>query len=446
MPTTSAPSRRRAVVIGASLAGLSAARVLAEHFEEVVMIERDALPEGAAIRPGVPQAHQLHLLLQRGQDLYEALFPGLAADLVARGAARFVWGREVAWFHTGGWKQPNGCALASFGCSRALLESTVRDRISNEARIRIIERATVQALQIEGTEGRVSGVRFERRGEGYRGVEELSAALVVDASGRDSKAPAWLTEIGYSPPEEEVVTSFTGYAGRLYRPPSRDRPAWKALLIHPTPPGERRLGGIMPLEGDVWQASLAGFGGDAPPTDEAGFLAFARDLPAPALFEALRDAEPISAIHGWRRTENRLRRHDRWKRRPEGFVALGDAVCTLNPVYGQGMTTAALGATILGQMLRDRRVDAPGFAAVYQRSLGKALELPWMAATREDARFPTTEGPSRDLVTRGFQRYARRLIRRSVDDAEVYAALLRVTHLLASPLSLLAPSVMWRAR
>ncbi|WP_394831511.1 hypothetical protein LVJ94_33870 [Pendulispora rubella] len=445
MPSPNASGR--AIIIGASLAGLAAARVLLDHFDEVVLLDRDRLPEGADFRIGVPQGRQYHVLLKGGELLYESLFPGLSQSLVARGAPTLHWGTDVRWHHTGGWKRQHPRGVTTFSCSRPLLESEVRARVRSDARVRILDRTTVRALVCDPTRGRALGVRIERRpDEGPPSNDVLEGALIVDASGRESKAPAWLAALGASTPEEVHVDASMGYASRLYRPPAA-RPAWKGLILHPTPP-DRRQGSIFPNESGLWHVTLSGYAGDHPPTDEEGFLRFAASLDAPDLHEALRDATPLSPIHGYRRTENRLRRYDRLRRPLEGFIVLGDAVCALNPIYGHGMSTAAMAATVLASELRRhaRGPLAPGFAKSFYAQQGKALQIPWMAATVADAPYTQMSvGGFTRFVHRFALGYSARLARLSVHDTAAFEALLHVGHLLRAPSSLFHPFIVLRA-
>jgi flavin-dependent dehydrogenase len=226
------------------------------------------------------------------------------------------------------------------------------------------------------------------------GEETLAADLVVDASGRASQAQRWLEELGYPAPRETVIASHLGYASRYYAPPPGFQARWRGLYLQYAPPTALRAGTLVPVEGDRWLVGLFGLSRDYPPTDEAGFLEFARSLRSPLLYEAIRDARPLAPIVGYRATENRLRHYDLLPRRPEGLLVLGDAACTFNPVYGQGMTVAAAGALALAGCLRaqGQRGDLRGLAARFQRRLARQLAPVWTLATNGDLRAPGTEG------------------------------------------------------
>jgi flavin-dependent dehydrogenase len=210
-----------------------------------------------------------------------------------------------------------------------------------------------------------------------------------------------LSELGYEPPEETVVNSFQGYASRLCRPPAGFACEWKVLYAQQAPPSDPCGGLVAPVEGGRWLVSLIGGDGDYPPTDEAGFLAFGRSRRSPALYDAIAGAEPLGPIAGQRATENRLRHYDRLGQFPDGVVAVGDAVGALNPVYGHGMTAAALGAEVLDHCLREESsLRGPGWGRVFERRLARANGFAWRFTSGADYRFRTTEGPPQGRVAR----------------------------------------------
>lgn len=453
-----APSERHAVVIGAGMAGLWAARVLADHFARVTVVERDRLPGRPEHRRGVPQAFHTHTLLTRGQREMERLFPTLDTELAALGAPRVEWTRECLFYFRTGWTRPFRSELVSRACSRDLLEWAMRRELAGRAAIRFVEGREVAELLFEPQAGRVIGVRLRAWGEadaagaaddGDGDGETLRVDLIVDASGRDSSTPAWLDALGYGSVPETVITPFLGYASRLYRRPPELAASWKAMIVSNVPPHQPRGGVLYPVEDGCWIATLAGCARDYPPTDEAGFLAFARSLATPVLAEALAGAEPLSPIRGYRRTENRLRHYERLDRWPDGFVALGDATCTFNPVYGQGMTVSALGAQVLDRCLREGRQrrsadELRGLSRRFQRRLARANRTPWILATGEDFRWPTTVGGTPDLWTRLAHRCVDLVLESIVSDQQVARTFFGVLHLLKSPISLLQPQLLVR--
>ena len=385
-----------AVVIGSGLAGLSAARVLAGHFDRVTLVDRDRLDAGVEFRPGAPQARHAHSLLPQGQAILEQQFPGLVHELLANGAVAIDQGREAVFFDHGTWRtlrdQSGGLITSS---SRALLENTLYRRLCSDPRIRIWQGLEATGLGVDAAGQRVTGVWIRERSKtGAAGVY-LAAGLVVDASGRGSRAAHWLGSLGYPTPRESVVDAHTGYASRLYQVPDGFSDGWKKLYISPEPPDSTRGGIILPLEGGRWHVTLVGMAGDFPPTGEAGFLAFAHSLPSGRLYDAIREATPLTRPFGYRSTENRQRNYDRLPQYLEGFLVLGDAVATLNPVYMLGMTAAALGTQALDEILREQFQTAPagessGLAGAFQKRLSQATARLWRLAIAADLRWPET--------------------------------------------------------
>ena len=389
-------SGHHAVVIGTSMAGLLAGRVLADHFECVTLIERDRLPEDAEPRKGVPQGQHIHVLLKKGASLLAELFPDLPAALAQRGAPYLDTIADVRWYHFGVWKARFPSNIKGYSQSRPFLEQCVRRCLAAKANVRFIDQCEVTRLCANDDNSRVTGVHLRHR-NGECGEEELVADLVVDASGRGSQAPQWLLSLGYEKVKESKVTVDIGYASRIYRRPSELSLDWKVLVIYPTPPDGKRAGYVVPIEDNCWIVSLTGWLRNYPPNDEAGFLDYARSLPESSLYEVIKDAEPLTPIAAHRFPANQRRHYERMSRFPEGLIILGDAVCSFNPIYGQGMTTAALEASILNECLhRQQRLHTvrhvAGLAQNFQKAIAKVVDGPWLLATNEDFRYPETEG------------------------------------------------------
>jgi 2-polyprenyl-6-methoxyphenol hydroxylase-like FAD-dependent oxidoreductase len=449
-PADHAPSAgSHAIVIGGSMAGLLAARVLTEHFDRVTIIERDRLPIAPEFRSGVPQARHAHLLLVRGRMILEQFFPTLTADLLAAGVPVLDTTADLQFLNPVGWLPRFRSDLSIFSCSRVLLEWTVRQQLARYAGVRFAERCDVIELLPDAHNSGVAGVRVRSRDQAnaeQSGTQELHADLVVDASGRSSHTPDWLQALGYPRAQETVINAFLGYASRVYARPSGVSHDWQALWIATRPPALLRGGVIFPMEQDRWMVTLVGAARDYPPTDEAGFLAFARSLASPLLYEAITAAEPLSPIYGYQRTENCLHHYERLGSWPENFVVLGDAVCAFNPVYGQGMTVAAVSALTLDQALRAQRRgaqgDGRGLARQVQRQLAKQNAVPWLMATGEDFRYPATEGGHPDRLTRLTHWYMDRVLLLCAERADVYRTFASVLHMLNPPGVLFRPRIL----
>jgi flavin-dependent dehydrogenase len=428
----------KAIVIGGSMAGMLTARVLADYYEQVLIIERDHFPEEPLAREGVPQGRHLHALLAKGHSIVEELFPGITVEWCEAGAEILDVGDDFAWRTPKGWGIRFSSGVRMLAASRPLIDHVVRRRISSIRRISLVPSAVVESLNL-GKNGAVNGVVVRPCGGGAR--QTINAGLVVDASGRMSRAPEWLETLGYSRPKETVVNAHLGYATRVYRR-TRQNGAWRALYIQAAPPDQTRAGIAFPIEGDRWIVTTCGGGRDYAPTDEPSFLEFIRSLPDQQLYNLVTTSEPLSPIIGYRRMENRWRHFERLSRQPEGFVVVGDAVCAFNPVYGQGMTTAALGAMALKSVLADCRDY--GLPARFQRRLARMLKTPWILATGEDVRYRNVVGAKPGPGERFMQSYVDRIMAVTTRDAEVRLNLLRVFTMLAGPETLFRPFVIWR--
>ena len=423
---------RHAIVVGGGMAGLQAAHALARRFARVTLFERDDAADLSGRRPGVPQARHTHVLLTGGLRMLEARFHGLREELVAAGATPIDYARDFKILGPYGWVvRPSG-HLAGVHATRLLLEGVIRARVAADPAIELCAGRRVTGLV--GDRARVRGVQL--------GDESVPADLVVDASGRSSRFPAWLEALGVAPPRETVIDAGVGYATRVFERPAAARD-WTALYVFPVPWADGRAGSIFPAENGQWQVGLTGAGGDHPPTEHEGWMAFARSLRSPELHEAIRDAVPISPIAGNRSTQNRLRlprAADPW---PEGFVVMGDAGCHANPVYGQGMTLAALQTAALERALDDG--DGDGLARRFHQRARRALLVPWQLAITSDRRVPGCQGPPPPRGAVVNDRLMDGLMSLASEQAPVAEAFLEVMHMVRPPWSLLRPHIALRA-
>lgn len=349
-----------------------AANVLADHCKQVVVLERDrewgpdtasagpsknsdCLPQANG-RPGVPQSRHVHVLLLRGVQVLRQRFPGLEEELLSLGATRLNWLKDTAALAGGSWLPRFDSNLLGFSVSRALLEGRVRARLRGRGNIQFRLGHRVEGLSTDREQAesdlndlRVTGVVCAVGDE----TVHLEADLVVDASGRSSRLPRWLKELGYAAPKESTVNADVGYATRWYKIPEDWQADWKMVLLATRYPDIKGGAVVQPVEDRRWVVTLVGYAGDHPPLDEAGFEAYARRLIGPQVWEAMRAAEPLTGIGGFRRTENHWRHYEQLKRWPQGLIALGDSVCAFNPVYAQGMTVSALSAELLDEFLKE---------------------------------------------------------------------------------------------
>jgi 2-polyprenyl-6-methoxyphenol hydroxylase-like FAD-dependent oxidoreductase len=332
-----------------------------------------------------------------------------------------------------------------------MLDLHVRRRLAQNPKVEICDNVEVLRVLRDPQSNQLTGVLVSPRAfdTDRRVAKQLNADLIVDATGRASRAPRWLKDLGYEPPEETIVDAHLGYASRLYRIPENFDGDWSCAYVQSAPPERKRGGILFTVEGNRWLVTLIGGGRDYPPSDEQSFLEFAESLPVPIIAEAIRAAEPIGPIRTHRATENRLRHFESAKNLPENFLVFGDAACAFNPVYGQGMTIAALGALTLRECLREQaklRADGSlrGVARRFQRRIAKVNKAPWMLATSEDYRYRETDGGSPSLMTKFMHRYMNRVLQLTTRDVAVRSALLHVFSMLAPPSVLFRPGILLR--
>jgi len=425
-----------AVVIGGSIAGLLAARILSDHFQRVTILDRDALPDSPDPRKGAPQTAHVHVLLRRGLLIMQQLFPQLDDDLTQAGALTVDWTRDLAAFTPAGWNPRFSSELTTRTLSRGLLEQVLRRHVTAIKNITIAPRC--EALEPVSTEDRsaVTGLKVRYRDRMENNVVALAADLIVDASGRSSHALDWLASLGYALPEETVVNAHVGYATRTYRRPANFTADWKSMMVRTRPPFGLRGGLIYPIENDLWMVNVAGAGNERPPTDEDSFLDFIKHLIHPALYLAMKDAEPVTGVHLYQRTENRLRHFDRLTRWPENFVMLGDAACAFNPTYGQGMSLAALEAQAL-----DRWMRATQNSLAFQQQLMDVVREPWRLAANEDVRLPGVGSAPAGRFEKFRHNYADQFVWLACRDPQALATFMAVTHLMAPSSTMLRPSL-----
>lgn len=440
-----------AVVIGASMAGLLAARALADTFRQVIIVERDGLPvfqEGRySPRKGVPQGIQPHLLLVRGHQSIEALFPGFTEEMLTYGAEQIDVGESIRWYQEGAFFQRRPVGNRLLLASRLLIEAVVRLKVERLPNVHIIAGAAVQSLLHDPDCRRVTGVCIERRsstaapGEGpIEGrIEDLAADLVVDAGGRGSRAPAWLEALGFPRPEEERVEIKVSYAARYYERRREDLDGDAGVII--TPSAERNSFALLIAQEGTdevplrWQLTLGGYFGHAPGPSDAEYLEYARSLPDATIYTALKDRPPLTPVIVHKFPASRRLHYEKLERFPDGLLVFGDAIASFNPAYGQGMTISALEALALQACLR---AGADELAPRFFKEAAGLIDIAWATAVGADLQFPQTAG-KRTLLTRFSSWYMARLVLAARRDHELRTAFLNVTNLLQPPQSLLAP-------
>lgn len=415
----------RAIVLGAGIAGTLVARVLADHFDQVLVLERDSGPDQNGFRKGVPQARFVHGVLRGGLDAMNTIFPGLEQDLYAHGAVRAKPARDSLFVDPiGVWPRSDVGFELPF-MTRALLEGRLRHALAATAHVRLEEQAAV--AQLIGDGERIRGVRY-RSADG--GTRDIGGDLIVDATGRTAHASQWLAPLGYPAPEETRVEVDISYAACFIRP-ARPPGLLSALVVEPAPKG--RYGCLIQAqEGDRMIAGLACRGRDAiVPEDFAGILARAEQLPHPGTFEILRDAEPLSPVLRFGFPASIQRHYERLTHVPAGFLCIGDAICSFNPVWGQGMSVAALEVLALGRLLEQCALDEASLSGLEKNFYQRAAQLiapAWQLSVNPDFSFETTRGerPASLKEGRGFMRALATLAQ---SEPEVQALINDVFHL-----------------
>jgi 2-polyprenyl-6-methoxyphenol hydroxylase-like FAD-dependent oxidoreductase len=423
-----------AVVIGASMAGLGAARVLSERFGSVTVLDRDTLPDDNTPRRGVPQGSHGHILLVSGLRELATLFDGLEDELLAAGGTRFDPGLALRAYQYGRRSPTAPTGLEMIAMSRPLLEAVIRNRVAKLAGVTIRDQVAVTGLA--SADGRVTGVVLDNG-------ETLTADLTVDCSGRGSRSDRWLADLGLPAPERVEVKAGVSYSTRTYRRRPGDLPDGVAFIVLPEPPGETMIGLVMPIEDDRWLIGLGGWHLDNPPTDPESFEAFVRALPDPAIAEVMDRAEPLTDPVIFRYPSSRRRLFERLAAHPAGYLALGDAICSFNPIYGQGMTCAAREAVALGATLDKHRDATAEMARDYYRAASKVIATPWQFAVGGDFVYPQTTGPKpRGIKLSNW--YARQIGLASQIAPDINATFQSVQQLITPPGVLFRPAMIVR--
>jgi 2-polyprenyl-6-methoxyphenol hydroxylase-like FAD-dependent oxidoreductase len=426
-----------AVVVGAGFAGLASAAALSERFHQVTIVERDALPHSNDHRRGVPQGRHVHIVLPAGLRNLAELFPGIIDDLRERGA-RVIDTSHVRFLIEGGSLRLDETELDFIGATRPLLESVVRDRVRALAGIRFVEDHDARGLVTTPDRSRVIGVRLESRDSITS--DAMTADLVVDATGRGSRSTQWLADLGYPLPDEQRLQVGVRYTTRLFRRKPGDLDGCEHAVI--AVPREGNRGGVLlAVEGDLWLVTLVGLFGERPPADLEGFIEYARTLSASELHEAVAAADPVGEAATGGFPGYIRRRYDRLGRFPGRYVVTGDAMCSLNPVYAQGMSVAIREARVLGQVLDRHGLEEVGRR--FFRRTRQTVDDAWDIATGADLGYPEIQGP-RPARWRVLNAYFNRLLPVAHRDPVVAKAFMEVNGMVAPPQHVMRPRIVAR--
>jgi len=417
-----------------------AASVLVKHVDEVTVVERDKLPDGPAPRSGVPQARHAHLLMSGGARAIESLLPGTLDALVAAGAHRIGVPNDLVSLSAQGWvpRFPEMQFIVS--CSRSLLDWTVRGQALRDNKISML--TGTEPVSLLGDRHAVTGVLVEDRIS--REQISLEANLVVDATGRSSRLPAWLAGFGLPEVHSESVDSGLAYATRVFRAPAAAASGFPIVNVQANPrdPHPGCTATLLPIEDGRWLVTLSGTRGGEPSTDESEFVSFARSVRNPVVGELIASAEPLTPVYGSHSTANRRMFFERLKSWPDGVLALGDSVATYNPVYGHGMSVAAQSALAMDAELRAAGLTS-GAAQRIQRAVAKVVDGAWAMATNQDILYPGAVGKPLPLAGRVLQRYVDRLVRTATTESAVTRVFIDAFTLSGPMTKLMSPRMMW---
>jgi 2-polyprenyl-6-methoxyphenol hydroxylase-like FAD-dependent oxidoreductase len=421
------------------MGGLSAAKALSAHFEQVTVLERDLLPSDATPRQGTPQARHLHALLAGGLVALNELLPGFEAELEQAGAIRLT-PQTMRMDRPGFDPYPQrDLGLSWLSISRPMLEFVTRQAVRRQRNVELLGGCRVTEFLASPDGAAVSGVRYEAS-DGRS--DTISADLTVDASGRGMMTLGALERMGFPKTEETEIGIDMAYSTAIFERPVDVPSAWKAVIILPSAPRDNRGGLLSPIENDRWIVSVGANHGDTPPGDMEGFLEFTRSMRTPTIYDAIKNAKPLGPIVRFLLPSSVRRRFETVERFPRGLLPIGDAICRFNPVFGQGMSVAAQEAVILDRLLKARSTDADpldGLAAVFFAEIQGVIETPWGVAT-SDFIYPKTRGERPANFEQRMQ-FNLGLVRLGAEDPSVQKLLIEVNHLLKPASALRAPEI-----
>jgi 2-polyprenyl-6-methoxyphenol hydroxylase-like FAD-dependent oxidoreductase len=438
---------RKAVVVGASIAGMATARALADHFEQVVLLEGDVLPVVPKPRVGTPQCKHAHVLLAGGQRALNELFPNFEPQLAAAGAVPLRVASDFLFERPNYDLPPRDLGFGLFSMTRPLIESVVRTQLKGWRNIEIRERCRAKdfLLKENGVRARITGVRCEDW-EGKS--EEMDAAFVVDASGHGSLTLAALAKANLPAPEETSIGIDIGYATTLMEVPADAPTSWKSMITFPDYPRNSRGAFILPAEGNQWMVTLSGRYDEKPPGDWSAYLAHAKATRTSTAYDAIRGARGTYDIAMFGFKASRRRHFERLSEFPDGLLPVGDTVCRFNPIYGQGMSVACQEAVLLRRLLEAKandRVAMDKFAGAFFQGALPIIETPWATAAVPDFLDPRTEG-ERPPDLENTLKFSAALFKLASDDAAVQQMLMEVQHLIRPQTALREPALVERVK
>ncbi|MGA0594997.1 FAD-dependent oxidoreductase [Enterovirga sp. CN4-39] len=420
---------RQAVVVGAGIAGLAAARAVADFVEHVVVLERDKTQATGEPRPGVPQGRQPHVLLAGGLGAFAYLLPGIEADLHRAGALPLEAGHDArSEIPDVGVLPQRQFGIRSVATTRPILEQVIARRVAAQENITFRRGARVVEVVTTAKGENVVGVRFE---DERANLDTIEADLVIDASGRGGVTMACIAQNGLEPPRETKIGIDLGYATGIFTFPPEANLDFTALITYPMVPESSRSGLMMQIGQGRWQVILAGRGDELPPATLPDFLVSAELLPTRTIASALRRADSVGEIAQFRFGESVWRHFGVSGRLPGGLIPIGDAICRFNPVYGQGMSIAAIEGKLLHRLLATHAATGGALSEVVAEFLGRAnnlIEPAWRLSAVPDLAFPGVSGDRpADLEEQLLRK--KELFQRAMHDDDAHRSLVEALHL-----------------
>ncbi len=440
MKTANPAVKQHAIVLGGSLAGLLAARVLSDHYSQVTIIEKDAVHRRPEARKGQAQAYHLHGLLPGGLQVMSRYFPGLLDELSSHGVKVLDFARSMNWYCYGAFRKTFTIGIQGVTVSRALLEHLIRERVLGLANVRLLDNHSATQLTTTADKQKITGVLTEDKTTGQTTTH--TAEFVMDTSGRGSRTAQWLKRLGYGETPVSEVKVNVGYTTRTYKRDPLDPLGENWIACTPVAPAEKRFGAAFPIEGDKWMVTVGGWHGDHAPTEEASYLEFVKSLPNPALYKIVSNNAPLSDFVQYKFPVSLRRHYEKLGRFPAGLLVAGDAFSSFNPIYGQGMSSAALQLELLDNILKNNVAENERAKVFFRRS-NKIIEDIWAMATGEDFRYPQTSGV-RPFGIKLVNKYVAQVHKATTKDEVVCGAFLKVIALLKPPTSLFSPKIFWR--
>ncbi|MCW3466244.1 FAD-dependent oxidoreductase [Chitinophaga nivalis] len=436
------PLLKKAIVLGGSITGLLTATVLATFFEEVLLLEKDHLPETTAPRKSVPQDQHAHTILQKTLLFIEAQYPGICSEITATGGNIIDTSSDVCWLFQDGWRQRHHSGLQALLTTRPNLDQHLYRRMrAKYPHVQCRQCCKTTGYLYHPASHQITGVHIlNETGQ----PETLSADLVVDAMGRFSRSPEWLQQAGLGSPETAEVKMQLAYSSRIYQQPDHTPPNWKSMALYPSFPHTWKSGIIADIGNRQWLVSLCGYFGDCAPAADDGFLNFARDLRSPDIYQLLKDSQPLTLVKIHKVSKNIRHYYEKFRQLPDGFIVLGDAHCAFNPIFGQGICIATANVMALHQQLQrlyaQKQPSLRGFSAPFQKAIAAQADLPWFLTNTIDLSYKQAEG-KRPLGHTLLYRFLRKAIAAGSCSTRLNQIFLKVLHLEASRKDLFNPLI-----